>query len=97
MAPTQQPTHSFPSGAPARDSGGCGGHHGQVILAEVVPIRPESAPQDFGAAGVRFKIAQVFASLRAQAAPGSTPPRSPTPPAPLTLRPQHSTAPDDAA
>src|SRR5580704_11837367 len=43
------------------------------------------------------KLAQVFTSLRSQAAPGCTSPQSPSPPAPLLYLVTHSAAPDDAA
>jgi len=63
--------------------------HGQDDLAEVVPIRPAGA----GQGNKVFRIVQVFASLRAQAAPVGSPPKPPTSPAPLRSAPH---APDAA-
>jgi hypothetical protein len=59
---------------------------GRQPLAEIVLIRPEPAAPGPGNPFTRF--AQVFASLRAQAAPLDSPPSPPTSPAPLrSLRP----------
>jgi hypothetical protein len=73
-------------------------HHGQGVLAEVVPIRPGTPPGGFG--HTLFRIVQVFASLRAQAAPVESPPTPPSSPAPLRPgrpgRPGRPVAPDAA-
>jgi hypothetical protein len=92
MALAHYDTHRSRPGTPTRLAGSR--HHGQVDLAEVVPTRPESFSR--GSAGMRYKIAQVFASLRVQAVPGGTPPRPPAPPAPFIRLSTHGAAPDDA-
>ncbi len=68
-------------------------HHGRSPLAEVVPIRPAVAPRGAASGSVMTRIAQVFASLRHQAAPVDSPPLPPSSPDPRLLTP----LPDDAA
>jgi hypothetical protein len=74
--------------------------HGQGVLAEVVPIRPAAVPAGFGLGHSFFRIAQVFASLRTQAAPAGSPPKPPTSPAPLNtvhdVQPIRPVSPDAA-
>jgi hypothetical protein len=63
---------------------------GRQQLAEIVPIHPELAQQSAqpGPGNPFTRFAQVFASLRAQAAPLDSPPSPPTSPAPLrSIRP----------
>ena len=72
-------------------------HQGQCELAEIVPIRSAPTSQGTEKGGMVSRMAQVFASLRAQAASGGTPPRPPSPPAPCGTSLLHTAAPDDAA
>ena len=84
MASTHHDSSCFQRGIPTRRVRSR--HHGLVVLATVVPLRPESLSQDSegGRGGVMSKIAQRVASLRAQA--------------PLALVPRtFAAAPDDAA
>jgi hypothetical protein len=76
-------------------------HHGRNTLAEVVPMRPEFSPASWppansGPGRALFRIAQVFASLRAQAAPVDPPPYPPSSPAPLRSVSVRPVAPDAA-
>jgi len=68
-------------------------HHGRSPLAEVVPIRPAVAPLEVAVGSFMTRIVQVFASLRAQAAPVDSPPPPPSSPDPR----MHTPSPDDAA
>ena len=72
-------------------------HQGQRELAEIVPIRSAPISQGNERGGMVGRIAQVFASLRAQAASGGTPPTPPSSPAPPARSLTHAAAPDDAA
>ncbi len=78
-------------GSPARKSEPR--HHGRIPLAEVVPIRSVAEHRQDSVGAVMTRIAQVFASLRIQAAPVDSPPLPPSSPALRTYAP----APDDAA
>ncbi len=72
--------------------------HDRGVLAEVVPLWPAPPSRDGGARGLKAKITQVVASLRAQATPEGIPPMPPPPPAPLARLPHSfAAAPDDAA
>jgi hypothetical protein len=66
-------------------------------LAEVIPLRLTAGSTERRLAGFLLKIAQVFASLRAQAASGDTSPRPPTSPAPFLSAPSPTASDDDAA
>jgi hypothetical protein len=90
MAVTHQEAHRIRLGTPsppARDR-----HQGRWELAEVVPIRPLPSSRGGESGGMVSRIAQVFASLRAQAASGGTPPCPPTPPAPFARSFTHAAA-----
>jgi hypothetical protein len=92
MALEREDTH------PSRMDRDGGRHHGQLPLAEVVPIRPESGSPGPGGRMVS-KIAQVIASLRDQATSGDARPGSPSSPDPsprLRLL-SNAVSPDDAA
>ncbi|HEX3794722.1 MAG TPA: hypothetical protein VHV57_09505 [Acidimicrobiales bacterium] len=98
MALAHEDTHRSRSGSPTRTAEQR--RHGRIALAEVVPIRPESPPQDSEAGGIATRVARVFASLRSQATSVGSPPRSPSSPAPRSL--DHPSmarplGPDDAA
>jgi hypothetical protein len=101
MALTHQDTHRTRPGNPSLP--GRSRHQGQCELAEIVPLRPEPTSQgdesdeSDESDGMVSRVARVFASLRAQAAPGGTPPRPPSSPAPLRRSLKYLAAPDDAA
>ena len=95
MALTHQDPHRIRLGNPSQPARSR--HQGQFHLAEIVPIRSAPTSQGNEKSGMVSRIAQVFASLRAQAAPGGTPPRPPSPPAPFGSSVLHTAAPDDAA
>jgi hypothetical protein len=98
MASTHHDSSWFQRGIPTRRVRSR--HHGLVVLATVVPLRPESLSQDSEGerSSVMSKIAQRVASLRAQAPIRDTPPPLPSAPAPLALVPRtFAAAPDDAA
>jgi hypothetical protein len=91
MALAHDSSHRFGGGSPR-----CSHEerrHGRGVLAEVVPIRAAAPPRGAVLGGKIIRIARVFASLRAQAAPVDSPPPPPTSPAPL----MYPAAPDDAA
>jgi hypothetical protein len=84
-------TPRFPTGNLARKSEPH--HHGRSPLAEVVPMRAEAEHRQDSIGALMTRIAQVFASLRLQAAPVDSPPLPPSSPALHT----HLPWPDDAA
>ena len=95
MALTHQDPHRIRLGNPSPRARSR--HQGQFHLAEIVPIRSAPTSQGTEKGGMVSRMAQVFASLRAQAASGGTPPRPPSPPAPFGTSLLHTAAPDDAA
>ena len=95
MALTHQVPHRNRLGNPSPP--GRYRHQDQCELAEIVSIHSSPLSQGKETGGMVSRIAQVFASLRAQAASGGTPPRPPSPPASLGTSLLHTAAPDDAA
>ena len=94
MALTHQDTHRIRLGNPSLPARSR--HQGRCELAEIVPLRSAPTSQGNESGGMVSRIARVFASLRAQAAPGGTPPRPPSSPAPRGSL-KYFAAPDDAA